>query len=118
MNLEDLEIYKIAQKISDIAWKIYGNIPQEFKFKTGQQFLTAADSIGANIAEGYGRYHYKDSLRFYYFARGSLIETDWWTNLLINRNLIDPIFREELINLLLKEKIKLNKFIASTSSKK
>ena len=117
MNLEDLEIYKIAQKISDIAWDVYEEIPQEFKFKTGQQFLTAADSIGANISEGYGRYHYKDSLRFYYIARGSLIETDWWTSRLIKRNLIDNKHKEEMLALITTERIKLNKFIASTASK-
>ena len=52
MDLEDLEIYKIAVKISDLAWEIYQELPREFRFTTGQQFLDAADSIGANIAEG------------------------------------------------------------------
>jgi four helix bundle protein len=35
----------------------------------------AATSTLLNIAEGYGRYHYLGSLRFYYTARGSLSET-------------------------------------------
>ena len=65
MDLEDLEIYKIAVKISDLAWEIYQELPREFRFKTGQQFLSASDSIGANIAEGFGRFHYKDSMKIY-----------------------------------------------------
>ena len=56
MDLEDLEVYRIANRIADLAWEVYMEIPQEFRFKTGQQFLNAADSVGANIAEGYGRY--------------------------------------------------------------
>jgi four helix bundle protein len=40
----------------------------------GSQFITAINSIGANIAEGYGRFHYLDKNKFMYNARGSLME--------------------------------------------
>jgi four helix bundle protein len=51
--------------------------------------LDAADSVGANIAEGFGRFHYRDSLKFYYNARGSLLEFKHWINLVWQRKLMD-----------------------------
>ncbi len=75
MSLNDLEVYQIAIKISDLAWKVYRVLPKELTYKMGSQFLSSSDSIGANIAEGFGRFHYKDSMKFYYNSRGSLYET-------------------------------------------
>ena len=118
MDIKNLEVYQIAVEISDLAWGIYSAIPQEFKFKTGQQFLSASDSVGANISEGFGRYHFKDSLNFYYYARGSLYETVFWTNRLNIRNLITKEHYNALTILLENEKVKLNKFIASIRSRK
>ena len=44
----------------------------------GAQFVDAADSISANIAEGFGRYHKKDKIKFYRYSVGSLKECfDW-----------------------------------------
>ncbi len=45
------------------------------KYDLTSQIRRSSKSTTANIAEGYGRYHYADSLRFYYIARGSLNET-------------------------------------------
>ena len=117
MKLEELEVFQLAAEISDLAWEIYQDLPQEFKFKLGQQFLDAADSIGANISEGYGRFHYKDALRFYYFSRGSLFETDWWTGRLSKRSLIQEDRQVRMERLIDTEKIKLNNFISCTSSR-
>ena len=116
MNLEDLEIYQIALKISDLAWKIYQNLPREFRFTIGQQFLDSSDSIGANIAEGFGRFHYKDSLKFYYNSRGSLYETINWIGRLQRRSLISPDHLYLMQKYTQEEKIKLNKFIKSLKS--
>ena len=116
MKLEDLEIYQIALKVSDLAWEIYQKLPREFRFKTGMQFLDAADSIGANISEGFGRYHYKDSLKFYYNSRGSLYETGYWLSRLKKRNLVDNDLYNRMNDYLSIEKLKLNKFISNTKS--
>ncbi len=48
------------------------------KGTVGKQLVRSADSVAANISEGYGRFHYKDSMKFYYYARGSLYETKTW----------------------------------------
>jgi len=109
--LEDLEIYHLAKAISSAAWEIYGTIPSEHKYKLGQQFLSAADSVGANICEGYGRYHYLDAVRFYYYSRGSLFETKWWISSLEERKLISPEKAIELIKNIKNLGVKLNNFI-------
>jgi four helix bundle protein len=49
-------------------------LPTEEKYNLADQLRRAATSILLNIAEGYGRYHYLDCLRFYYIARGSITE--------------------------------------------
>jgi four helix bundle protein len=46
----------------------------------GGQLARAADSVGANIAEAFGRFHYGEKLQFLYYARGSLFETRYWLN--------------------------------------
>ena len=76
--------------------------------------MRAIDSIGANIAEGFGRYHYKDSIRFYYHSRGSLFESKHWLQLLFTRNLIDSNKYEDLKTKLDLLGVKLNNFINAT----
>ena len=117
MTLEELEVYQIALQISDLAWDIYLALPKDLKFSTNQQFLDSSDSIGANIAEGYGRFHYKDSLKFYYNARGSLYEADYWLNRLKKRKLVEDKLYKKQQSLIDTEKLKLNNFINSIKSK-
>lgn len=48
------------------------------KYTIGEQFIDASDSISANIAEGFGRYHKKDKIKFYRVSAGSVKECfDW-----------------------------------------
>ena len=58
------------------------------KITVGKQLVDAADSISANIAEGYGRYSYKDNVRFVRIARGSLYETKNWLRRSFKRKLL------------------------------
>ena len=113
MRLEELEIYKLAMSSSNDIWEIYLQLPKQFKFNMGDQVLRSIDSIGANIAEGFGRYHYRDSIKFYYNARGSSFESKHWLELLLSRNLIDKekcrLLKDKLDTL----GIKLNNFINS-----
>lgn len=98
-TLESLEIYQIALDISNKAWEIFNVLPKNFQFHIGNQFLDAADSIGANIAEAYGRYHYRESINFNNYARGSAFETKFWCNRLYKRKLIEKNIFEEINNL-------------------
>lgn len=54
----------------------------------GKQLAKAVDSIGANIAECYGRFHFGEKLQFLYFARGSLFESKYWLNRARTRELL------------------------------
>ena len=73
-SFEDLDAYKLALKVVDEAYRVSKSLPVEEKYNLASQIRRASVSIILNIAEGYGRYHYLDSLRFYYIARGSLEE--------------------------------------------
>ena len=113
IKLGDLEIYKIAIELSDLAWEIFKNMEWYIKKNIGGQFLRAIDSIGANIAEGYGRYHYNDKIKFFYNSRGSLLESKHWTLLLSRRNLVTKNKQEKIIFKLNQAHKKLNAYIRS-----
>ena len=73
-GFEDLECYQLALRVFKEAYRIANSLPPDEKYNLGTQIRRAATSTILNLAEGYGRYHYLDSLRFYYTARGSLSE--------------------------------------------
>ncbi len=73
-GFEDLECYQLAMNVFREGYKVASLLPAEEKYNLADQLRRAATSIILNIAEGYGRFHYLDSLRFYYIARGSIME--------------------------------------------
>ena len=73
-GFEDLECYRLALQVLREVYRVVGRLPAEERYNLADQMRRAAVSAVLNIAEGYGRYHYLDSLRFYYIARGSLNE--------------------------------------------
>ncbi len=64
-GFEDLECFKLALDVIVNAHAFAKTLPPEEKFDMAPQIRASAKSITANIAEGYGRYHYLDSLKFY-----------------------------------------------------
>ena len=120
IKLQDLEVYRLARELSGIGWKIYDSLDWQTKKIMGDQFITSTDSVGANIAEGYSRFHYLEKIRFYYIARGSLAEaSDHWLELLKKRKKIteEKDFQEfEIISKNIS--IKLNNFISTTYKSK
>jgi len=73
-RLEDLEVYQLAESFGDEIWDIVIGWDYFAKDTVGKQITRSADSISSNIAEGYGRFHYKENKNFCYFSRGSIIE--------------------------------------------
>ncbi|PTN07572.1 four helix bundle protein [Mangrovibacterium marinum] len=117
MKLEDLQVYQISMELADEVHALVMQWDNFYRFSTGQQLLEAADSISANISEGFGRFYYKDHKNFLYFSRGSLFETKTWLTKADRRKLID----EETFQTLMKSYdtlgIKLNNYINSIGPK-
>ena len=88
MALNDLRVYNVAMEIGENVWTLVETWNYFQKDTIGKQFVKAADSIAANISEGYGRYHFKDSKNFLYYSRGSIYETKTWLTKAQKRNLV------------------------------
>ena len=115
IELEYLEVYKIARKLSSIAWKIYETLDWSKRKIMGDQFVESTDSVGANIAEGYGRYHYLDKIKFYYNSRASFLECKkHWLSLLHERKCTDEKLIDEYESESKDFLLKLNNFISAT----
>jgi four helix bundle protein len=113
--VNELIVYQLSRELSSKAWEIYCKLNFEQKKLFGDQFLRAVDSIGANIAEGYGRYHALDQIRFYHIARASMNEAViHWASLLIERKVISVEDYDFLFGKFKELEIKLNNFISST----
>ena len=87
-RFEDLRVFQLAEKLADDVWHIVSKWKYFEKDTVGKQIVTAADSIGANIAEGAGRGTQKDNQRFVRISRGSLNETKYWLQRTKSRGLI------------------------------
>ena len=119
IQVKDLMVYQLVRKLSGIAWNIYSKMSYEEKKVIGDQFVRSTDSIGANIAEGYSRFHYFDKVRFYYYARASQSEaTDHWLELLLERGKISKEIFDDYKTVSKDLQIRLNNFIKMTKDEK
>jgi four helix bundle protein len=87
-SFENLRVYQLAEELSDAIWEVVTGWDGFNRDTVGKQIVRSADSIGANIAEGAGRYGTQDNKRFGYFARGSLNETKHWLRRAFRRKLL------------------------------
>lgn len=74
-GFEDLDCYKLALEVMMNIYAFSKTLPSDEKFGLYAQIRRSTKGVTGNIGEGYGRYHYLDSLRFYSIARGELNET-------------------------------------------
>jgi four helix bundle protein len=74
-GFENLEFYQDTLKLVKAAYRFASELPDYERYNLADQLRRAACSVALNIAEGYGRYHYLERLRFMYIARGSPAET-------------------------------------------
>ena len=88
MKFEDLQVYKLSEELADEIWEIAYGWHDFAKSTVGKQIVRAADSIGANIAEGVGRGSFQDNRRHIRIARGSLNETKHWLRRAFKRKLL------------------------------
>ena len=88
-NFESLRVYQLAETLADQIWSIVVKWNVFARDTVGKQLVKAADSIGANIAEGTGRGSFVDNRRFVRIARGSLNETQHWLKRAYKRQLLN-----------------------------
>ncbi|MFH1707675.1 MAG: four helix bundle protein [Planctomycetota bacterium] len=110
----ELRVYQLAETLSDRIWHAFDRWPIKVQRTIGYQIIDAADSIAANIAEGYGRHSSPDRKRFYFYARGSFEETKAWLRKAVRRKIVSDPELHEFKVLVDELSPKLNAFIRST----
>lgn len=115
-KLEDLSSYKIAVELSSLIYSSVKTWSFLDKKTVGVQLVRATDSIAANIAEGFGRYHKKDKIKFFYNARASGFESAHWVKTAFKRQLLIKQEYAKVIELLRKLPKEINYLIKYTDS--
>lgn len=116
-RFEKLEVYRLAEDVSDQVWAAVKSWRSFDRQTVGLQLTRAADSIGANIAEGVGRGTYKDNRRFVMMARGSLNETKHWLRRAYKRGLLSQSEIDALKPLLDELAPRLNAYLRSINNR-
>jgi four helix bundle protein len=71
-TFEDLEVYQVAREFRKVVYRVAKRLPEEEKFGLASQIRRAAVSLTNNVAEGHGRFHFLEQIKFVLQARGSL----------------------------------------------
>jgi len=116
-GVEALRIYQLAEKVADEVWAEVITWKPFARDTVGREFVRAADSIGANISEGHGRYHYREEINFDFYSRGSLKETRHWLRRANVRGLLSEGRYERILSLLGELEPQLNSYIRSLRRK-
>jgi four helix bundle protein len=116
LALEELRVYAMAEELADTVWAVVIGWDRFAKNTVGLQLVRAADSVGANIAEGYGRAARADHQRFIRMARGSLYETRHFLRRADKRKLLTREQRIPLLRLLKELPPALNAYLRSLGS--
>ncbi|MBI4087421.1 MAG: four helix bundle protein [Candidatus Liptonbacteria bacterium] len=116
-SFEDLKVWRDAHAFTILTYKITEKFPKHELFGLISQLRRSSSSIGANIAEGCGRFHYKEKIKFYLNARGSAIESQ--SHILLARDLgyISSAESEKLFNCVAEILRELNGLIKATGKK-
>jgi len=117
-SFDDLRILITAEGIADSVWKCVVQWDEFAKDVVGKQLARAVDSIGANIAESFGRFNFGEKLQFLYYARGSLFETKYWLNRARTRELMSSLNAEEYTSKLTDIARQLNAFAESLKNQR
>jgi four helix bundle protein len=112
-DFDDLEIFKLAKELANFMYDLTESFPEIEKYSLITQMRRAAVSIFSNIAEGHGRFHYRENIQFTRQSRGSLSELKSQIYFSFDRGYVT----EDELNLFLQKhnvlQIKLNNYINS-----
>ena len=112
-NFVHLHIYKLSEKLADEIWKMVVGWSFFAKNTVGMQIVKAADSVGANIAEGSGRGSDAELKRFLRVSRGSLYETQHWLRRAYKRGLLSEKQINNLVPIVKELTPRLNAYLGS-----
>lgn len=117
-SLEDVRVLKVVEEVADAIYKTSSHWDEFARDVVGKQIARAADSIGANVAESFGRFHFGEKIQFLYYARGSLFETKYWLNRAEARDLMTSVEKQNHTTRLTDIARQLNIFISSLKSQR
>lgn len=117
LSLENISSYKKSFDLSNEIWRVVIKWDYFAKDTVGKQFVRAADSISANIAEGFGRYSKKDKIKFYRISLASLEESCDWLRKSSVRELISENEKDVILERLTDIKIEIFHLIKFTNQK-
>lgn len=112
-GFEKLEVYRLAEELADGVWRAVRQWNPLDRDTVGRQLIRAADSVGANIAEGSGRGTAADNRRCVRIAIGSLYEAKHWLRRAYQRGLLESDKVEFLSPVMDKLLPKLNAYLKS-----
>jgi four helix bundle protein len=113
-----LHVYQLSERIADAIWDIVLNWDSLARDTVGKQLIRAADSIGANIAEGFGRGYDSENRRYVRIARGSLNETHHFLRRAFRRRLLKKSAIDDLTPLLDELGPRLNAYLRGIGRKR
>lgn len=117
LTLDNVSSYKNSFDLSNEIWFIAVKWDYFSKDTVGKQLVRAADSVSANIAEGFGRYSKKDKIKFYRISIGSLEESCDWINKAFVRELLTEQQKNTFLNSFLNLKKEIYQLINFTQSR-
>src|SRR5437660_12796140 len=85
-SFEDLEVYKVGREFRKAMYKVSKGLPDFEKFALADQIRRAAMSVTNNLADGHGRFHFLDQIKFTLISRGSLEELIDDLNICLDEN--------------------------------
>jgi four helix bundle protein len=100
-------------EVGEEIWSMVTNWDFFAKDTIGKQIVRAADSVAANLSEGYGRFHFKENQKFCYYSRGSAEETQTWLEKAARRNLVERESARALYDRIETLKKRINAYIHS-----
>lgn len=115
LQLNDLEAYKVSFTLSNYVWSKVERWDYFAKQTVGIQYISAIDSISANLAEGFGRHGKKDKINFFRYARGSVYECLNWNEKSKVRKLLTQDEYEHVFTILQRLPKLINSLIKLTS---
>jgi four helix bundle protein len=117
LTLDRIEAYVHAYTLGNEIWEMVSKWQKFERWTIGVQITKSADSMSANIAEGYGRFHKKEKIHFYRYSAGSVMETKDWLLKAKDRGLITPEKADQLIAEIEKLPKLINRLIQYTNNK-